>query len=191
MVPVLTRVPTKQPVVFLSIDDGVTKRAEALAALQHYGYPVTMFLTKNTIQNDPEYFRGFQALGNRIQNHTVSHDTTMWAKPFAYQYAEIKVMQDYAQEAFGRAPTLFRPPGGRYSKATRRAAGQAGLKAIIDWEALVSGGQMQYQVGAKLRPGDIVLMHFRPEFEADLKAFHQARLEAGLKVQRLDDFLGV
>lgn len=191
MVPVITRVPTQQPVVFLTIDDGVTKRPEAIAALQQYGYPVTMFLTKNTIQNDPEYFRKLQALGNRIQNHTVSHDTTMWAKPFGYQAAEIKGMQDYAKEAFGQTPTLFRPPGGRYSKAMRRAAAQNGIKAIIDWETLVSAGQMQYQVGTKLRPGDIVLMHFRPEFEQDLKAFHQARTEAGLQVKRLDDFLGV
>jgi hypothetical protein len=34
-------------------------------------------------------------------------------------------------------------------------------------------------------------MHFRPEFAADLAAFRQAQLAAGLEVLLLEDFLGV
>src|SRR6476620_9961512 len=65
------------------------------------------------------------------------------------------------------------------------------LQAIITWEAKANAGHMDYQVGNALRPGDIVLMHFRPEFAADMAAFRQAQLAAGLEVVLLEDFLGV
>ena len=41
----------------------------------------------------------------------------------------------------------------------------------------------------KLSAGDIILMHFRPEFAADFVAFRQAQLAAGLEVVLLEDFL--
>ncbi len=40
---------------------------------------------------------------------------------------------------------------------------------------------MDYQYGNALRPGDIVLMHFRPGFAADLAAFRAAQQAAGLR----------
>lgn len=52
-----------------------------------------------------------------------------------------------------------------------------------------NAGGMDYQVGAVLRPGDIVLMHFRPEFEQDLAAFVTAQKAAGLQVVLLEDYL--
>jgi hypothetical protein len=69
--------------------------------------------------------------------------------------------------------------------------GAGGLKAIISWEAKANAGHMDYQAGNALRPGDIVLMHFRPEFAAYLAAFRQAQLAAGLEVVLLEDFLGL
>jgi hypothetical protein len=96
---------------------------------------------------------------------------------------------EYAQQQYGRRPTLFRPPGGAYSNVMRKAVADAGLKAIITWEAKANAGQMDYQVGNVLRPGDIVLMHFRPEFAADFAAFRQAQLAAGLEVVLLEEFL--
>lgn len=105
--------------------------------------------------------------------------------------AEINAMQAFCQEQYGRRPTLFRPPGGAYSNVMRKAVADAGLKAIITWEAKANAGRMDYQYGNALRPGDIVLMHFRPEFAADLAAFRQAQLAAGLEVLLLEDFLGV
>ena len=48
---------------------------------------------------------------------------------------------------------------------------------------------MQYQVGHSLRAGDIVLMHFRPEFAKDMKAFVDAETAAGLHTELLEDWL--
>jgi peptidoglycan/xylan/chitin deacetylase (PgdA/CDA1 family) len=190
LVPVVTRITTTQPVVFLTIDDGVTKSPEAIALLHQYGYPITMFLAKALMQDNPDYFRQLMREGDFVENHTVSHDTGMSTKPYAYQLAEIRGMQDYAQTTFGRRPVLFRPPGGAYSDTMRRACADAGIRALIDWEAKSNAGHMDYQYGTALRPGDIVLMHFRPEFAADLAAFRAAQLAAGLTVANLEWFIG-
>ncbi|GAB3267936.1 hypothetical protein GCM10027449_00840 [Sinomonas notoginsengisoli] len=190
LAPVVTRVITKQPVVFLTIDDGVVKHPEFLALLKKYDYPATLFLTKSALGDNPKFFVDFQKAGDRIQDHTLSHDTGMSTKAYAYQFGEIKGMRDYIAATYGAAPTLFRPPGGAYSATMRKAVADSGLKAIIDWEAKANAGSMQYQSGNALRPGDIVLMHFREEFAKDLEAFRAAQLAAGLTVVRLEDFIG-
>ncbi len=63
------------------------------------------------------------------------------------------------------------------------------MKAVVLWAAKASGGSMQFQVGNKLRPGDIVLMHFRPEFKQDLQAFVIAEKQAGLHTDLLENWL--
>lgn len=192
LAPVLTRIATKHPVVFLTIDDGVTRTQEMVGLMSDYDYPASIFLARNFIQADPGFFKQFAAQGSLVENHTVSHNINMVSQMgYQQQFAEITGMQDYVQQQFGRRPTLFRPPGGAYSTAMRQAAAAAGIKAIITWEAKANAGHMDYQYGSALRPGDIVLMHFRPEFAADLAAFRAAQLAAGLEVVLLEDFLGV
>jgi peptidoglycan/xylan/chitin deacetylase (PgdA/CDA1 family) len=192
LAPVLTKIETKHPVVFLTIDDGVTRTPEMVRLMAEYDYPASIFLTRNFVQADPAFFKQFAAQGSLVENHTVSHNVNMVTQlGYQQQLAEITGMQEFAQQQFGRRPTLFRPPGGAYSTAMRQAAAAAGMKAVVTWEAKANAGRMDYQYGNALRPGDIVLMHFRPEFAADLAAFRAAQLAAGLEVVLLEDFLGV
>ncbi|WAH99408.1 polysaccharide deacetylase family protein [Arthrobacter sp. MMS18-M83] len=188
----ITKIPTKHPVVFLTIDDGVVKSPESVRLLAENDYPATLFLTSNTVRDNPAFFKAFMAQGSLVENHTVSHNvnmTTQWG--YQRQLDDITGMQDFAVQQYGRKPTLFRPPGGSYSTAMRQAVAAAGLKAIVTWEAKANAGRMDYQYGNSLRPGDIVLMHFRPEFAADFAAFRSAQIAAGLEVVLLEDFLGV
>jgi peptidoglycan-N-acetylglucosamine deacetylase len=192
LAPVLTRIETRHPVVFLTIDDGVTRTPEMVRLMTEYDYPASIFLTRNFVQDDPAFFKQFAAQGSLVENHTVSHNINMVSQlGYQQQLAEMTGMQDYAQQQFGRRPALFRPPGGAYSSAMRQAVAAAGMKAVVTWEAKANAGRMDYQYGNALRPGDIVLMHFRPEFAADLAAFRAAQLAAGLEVVLLEDFLGV
>jgi peptidoglycan/xylan/chitin deacetylase (PgdA/CDA1 family) len=192
LAPVLTKIDTKHPVVFLTIDDGATRTPEMVRLLAEYDYPASIFLARTFVQADPGFFKQFAAQGSVVENHTVSHNINMVTQMnYQQQLAEITGMQDYAQQQYGRRPTLFRPPGGAYSNAMRQAVAAAGMKAIITWETKSNTGHMDYQYGNSLRPGDIVLMHFRPEFAADLAAFRAAQLAAGLEVVLLEDFLGV
>lgn len=189
MVPVLTKVPTQQKVVFLTIDDGAVKRDSDLALLEQRGIKSSLFLAQTFIANDPAFYKKYTAAGHLIENHTMSHNLGFLQLSFAQQKAEICGMADFAEQQYGRRPVFFRPPGGPYSNATRQAVAACGMKAIIDWETKANAGGMDYQVGAGLRPGDIVLMHFRPEFPADLDAFVAAQQAAGLKVVLLEDYL--
>lgn len=192
LAPVLTKIETKHPVVFLTIDDGVTRTPEMVRLMAEYDYPASIFLTRNFVQADPGFFKQFAAQGSVVENHTVSHNVNMVTQmDYRQQLAEMSGMQDYAQQQYGRRPTLFRPPGGAYSNAMRQAVAAAGMKAILTWETKSNAGHMDYQYGRSLRPGDIVLMHFRPEFAADLAAFRAAQLAAGLEVVLLEDFLGI
>lgn len=192
LAPVLSRIPTMHRVVFLTIDDGGTKSQDMALLMAQYEYPASIFLAQAFIQDDPGFFKAFAAQGSLVENHTVSHNVNM-VKELNYDghMIEILGMQKFALKHYGRSPTLFRPPGGAYSDVMRKAVADAGLRAIITWEAKANAGRMDYQVGDSLRPGDIVLMHFRPEFAADLAAFRTAQIAAGLQVVLLEDFLGL
>ncbi|WP_309476654.1 polysaccharide deacetylase family protein [Arthrobacter sp. ISL-95] len=192
LAPVITKIETKHPVVFLTIDDGNIKTPESIKLMAEYDYPSSLFLTRDTVADNPAFFKAFQAQGSLIENHTVTHNINM-VRQWGYQQQlnDMVGMQEYAFQHYGRRPTLFRPPGGAYSNVMRKAVADAGMKAIVTWEAKANAGKMDYQVGNSLRPGDIVLMHFRAEFAADLAAFRAAQLAAGLEVVLLEDFLGV
>ena len=189
LAPVLTKVPTEQKVVFLTIDDGAVKRGSDLALLEQNGIKASLFLAHTFIAGEPDFYQQYTAAGHLIENHTMTHNLGFINLSYEAQKAEICSMADYEEQQYGRRPVFFRPPGGPYTQATRQAVAACGLKAIIDWESKANAGGMDYQVGAGLRPGEIVLMHFRPEFADDLAAFIQAQKAAGLKVVLLEDYL--
>lgn len=189
LAPVLTKVPTEQKVVFLTIDDGAVQRDSDLALLEESGIKASLFLAHNFVAKAPDFYVKYTAAGHLIENHTMTHNLGFIQLSYEAQKAEICGMADFAEQQYGRRPVFFRPPGGPYTQATRQAVAACGLKAIVDWETKANAGGMDYQVGAGLRPGDIVLMHFRPEFPQDLAAFLKAQKAAGLKVVLLEDYL--
>lgn len=188
LAPVITHIDTTQPVVFLTIDDGAYKDISVVAAMRAHHLKASLFLAKMFIAGNPDFFRQLTARGSVIENHTLSHDLKM-VKSMNYeqQKAEICGMADYETQVYGHRPILYRPPGGAYSTVMRRAAHDCGMKALVTWTAKVDGGAVQYQVGDRLRPGDIVLLHFRREFQADLQAFVDAVKAAGLHTELLED----
>lgn len=189
LAPVLTKIPTEQKVVFLTIDDGAVKRDSDLALLEANGIKASLFLANTFVAGEPQFYKKYTAAGHLIENHTMSHNLGFINLSYEDQKAEICGMADFEEQQYGRRPVFFRPPGGPYTLATRQAVAACGLKAIVDWETKANAGHMDYQVGAGLRPGDIVLMHFRPEFPQDLAAFLAAQKAAGLKVVLLEDYL--
>ncbi|WP_081710255.1 polysaccharide deacetylase family protein [Arthrobacter sp. 35W] len=189
LAPVLTRVPTEQKVVFLTIDDGANKTPEELQILKDNDIKASLFLAQSFILDNPGFFKDFVAAGHKVEDHTLTHPLNLIKMPYAAQKAEICGMADYVEQTYGRRPVFFRPPGGPYTDNVRRAVAECGMKAVIDWEAKANAGGMDYQVGQSLRPGEIVLMHFRKEFAADMAAFLAAQKAAGLQVVLLEDYL--
>lgn len=188
LAPLVTYIPTKQPVVFLTIDDGANKQPFELHMLRASHTRATLFLADLFIAENPGFFKPFMKSGMPIENHSISHEP-LTALTYDQQKQEICGEANRLQQQFGRRPIFFRPPGGDYNTDTQRAAADCGMKAVINWTAKANGGSMQYQIGDHLNPGDIVLMHFRPEFASDLRAFLDAQKAAGLQTELLQDWL--
>jgi len=189
-VPVISNITTDQKVVFLTIDDGGVKKPDMLALLENNGIKASLFLTNISISDNYDFFKPFMSKGMPIQNHTLSHQ---YARPGSMSYEtqknEICGMSDKIEKIYGTRPTLYRPPGGWVDQNTALIAKQCGMKAVVLWIAKANNGSMQFQVGKTLRPGDIVLMHFREKFAEDLAAFKKAQDEAGLTTDYLENWI--
>ncbi|MET9452041.1 polysaccharide deacetylase family protein [Streptomyces cinerochromogenes] len=177
-VPVVTRVPVAQRVVFITVDDGHEKDPRFVRILRDLRVPISMFLTDDAIRSDYGYFRQLQALGNRVQNHTLHHPVLTGLTP-ARQKEEVCGAQKVLTEQYGTAPLLFRPPYGAYDGTTRAAVAECGPRAIVGWRASMQIHGLRYQdAGRRLRPGDIILAHFRGP--AELKGTTMTQMFANL-----------
>lgn len=188
LAPVISRITTSQNVVFLGIDDGGFKDQKVIDIMQKNNIKASLFLADRFISSNRDFFKALIPLGSKIENHTLSH-VLLSNLSYQEQLREICGMAELEEKIYGRRPILFRPPGGNYNTDTQRAAATCGMKAVVLWIAKANGGSMQYQYDKKLQKGDIVLMHFRPEFEQDMQAFVKAQNAAGLQTTLLDSWV--
>jgi peptidoglycan/xylan/chitin deacetylase (PgdA/CDA1 family) len=184
----LSHIPTTQKVAFLTIDDGWTRRPEAIPLFRAAHVPVTLFLTINAIKSDPAYFKQLQASGAVIEAHTITH-TQLKGKPAEFQRGEICGSADRLGDIYGRRPILFRPPFGDQDGTTLQMTHECGMKAAFFWKETVDKGVVRFQEGHTVQPGDIILMHFRPAFVDDFLAALQAIHDAGLTPALLEDYI--
>ncbi|WP_344074991.1 polysaccharide deacetylase family protein [Streptomyces crystallinus] len=195
-VPVISDIPTKEKVVFVTFDDGAEKDPKFVEMMRELRIPFTMFLTDAAISSDKGYFKPLQQLGNAIQNHTLTHPN-MRTESGSQQQHQICGQQEKLAKEYGKAPRLFRPPYGNWNEGTRAAAKACGVQAIVLWRESMQIQNMQYQRGdKKLHPGDIILAHFRGRSE--LKGHTMTEMtanmlrhiqEQGFAVARLEDYV--
>ncbi|MET7758569.1 polysaccharide deacetylase family protein [Streptomyces sp. NPDC005389] len=162
--PVFTTVPTKQKIVFLTIDDGSEKDPELLRMMKELKIPYSAFLSDYVVKDDYGYFARMQKsqeAGVSLHNHTLNH-RYLPGLSYKQQKREICGMQDVIEKRFGTRPPLFRPPYGNYNEDTLRAAKTCGVKAVPLWAAEAFPDHMEWREWDRdLHPGDIVLTHFR------------------------------
>ncbi|WP_395362693.1 polysaccharide deacetylase family protein [Streptomyces sp. YH02] len=162
--PVFTTVPTKQKIVFLTIDDGAEKDPELLRMMKELRIPYSAFLSDYVVKDDYGYFARMQKsqeAGVSLHNHTLNH-RYLPGLSYKQQKREICGMQDVIEKRFGKRPPLFRPPYGNYNEDTLRAAKTCGVKAVPLWASEAFPDHMEWREWDRdLHPGDIVLTHFR------------------------------
>ena len=183
----LNRVDTAEKVVFLTIDDGGVADPKLLAYLAEQKIPVTMFLTTNVASANWTYWRDMGVVGS-VQNHTIGHPYLNKASQ-AGAAKEICGANALLAQNTGQTPWMLRPPYGEYNSTTRAAAGDCGIDYVVHWSVSLPSDKLIYQSGSSLRPGDIILTHFRwdlmdylPTVMADIQA-------QGYRVARLEDYL--
>ncbi|MFI2290916.1 polysaccharide deacetylase family protein [Streptomyces niveus] len=159
--PVFTNVPTKEKVVFLTIDDGAEKDPELLRMMDELKIPYSAFLSDYVINDNYAYFKKMQARGVSLHNHTLTHPY-LPGLSYEEQKREICGQQDKIKKQYGKRPELFRPPFGNYNAGTLRAAKSCGVKAVPLWSSEAFPDHMEWREWDRdLHPGDIVLTHFR------------------------------
>lgn len=196
-IPVVSDIPTTQKIVFLTFDDGAEKDPKFVGMMRDLKIPFTMFLTDDVIKSDYGFFRPLQALGNSIQNHTLSHPD-LHGRSLAQQKHEICTQQTKLTQEYGTAPGLFRPPYGNYNTDTRAAVKSCGgLRAMILWRESMQIKKVQFQrPDKKFHPGDIILAHFRgpSQLKGETMTVMTANLlrqvaSQGFTLARLDDYV--
>jgi peptidoglycan/xylan/chitin deacetylase (PgdA/CDA1 family) len=182
-------IPTTQKVAFITIDDGFTKDPQFIQVLRDSHVRVTLFLEINAIKDNPDYFRQVEAAGAVIEAHTISHPELIGTS-YDFQKREICGSADQLGAWYERRPQLFRPPYGDKDATTLRVVHDCGMKAAFFWKETINAGIVRFQVGNKVQPGDIMLMHFRPTVVQDFIAGLQAIKDAGLTPALLEDYIG-
>ncbi|WP_416972323.1 polysaccharide deacetylase family protein [Streptomyces sp. 4F14] len=193
--PVFTTVPTKEKVVFLTIDDGAEKDPAFLRMMTELKVPYTAFLSDYLVKEDYGYFKKMRDAGVVLNNHTLHHPY-LPGMSYQRQKHEICGMQDVIQKRYGKRPLLFRPPFGNYNRDTLRAAKACGVKYAPLWDEEVFVDHWEYREWDRdLHPGDIVLSHFRGRDDWKgtmpdmVRRFLNMVTEKGYAVGRLEDYL--
>lgn len=159
--PVFTTVPTKEKIVFLTIDDGAEKDPELPRMMEELKIPYSAFLSDYVVKDDYAYFKKMQARGVSLHNHTLTHPY-LPGLSYDEQEREICGQQEKIKKQYGKRPELFRPPYGNYDARTLRAAKSCGVKAVPLWASEAFPDHMEWREWDRdLHPGDIVLTHFR------------------------------
>ncbi|MFJ7587265.1 polysaccharide deacetylase family protein [Streptomyces sp. NPDC097617] len=190
-------VPADDKVVFLTFDDGAEKDPEFLKMAADLKLPISMFLTDSVASSDYGHFEKLRDNGSAstINNHTLTHPN-LRTLSFEGQKKEICGQQERLEKRFGQRPPLFRPPFGNYNDDTLRAASECGVSSLLLWRVSMQINNFQYAEGAALKPGDIVLAHFRGPGE--LKGTTETQMttrmlqriqEQGYRIGRLEDYL--
>ncbi|QES52529.1 polysaccharide deacetylase [Streptomyces venezuelae] len=198
-VPVVDRIPVPagEKTVFLTFDDGAERDPEFLKMAADLRLPISMFLTDSVASAGYDHFAKLRDLGNGsvINNHTLSH-LNLRTLSYEAQKAQICGQQDRLAARFGTRPRLFRPPYGNYNDNTLRAAKDCGTEALVLWRASMQIRNLQYAEGSALKPGDIILAHFRgpSELKGSTETEMTTRMlqkiqEQGFRIGRLEDYL--
>jgi len=187
LAPVVSRVPTSDRVIFLTIDDGIWRVPGALEKLHELGIPFTSFLTLPYAREDRAYWTGSLELGGRIESHTTNHPDLKKVSPSRTILEVCSTRQPFV-EMFGQSQQLFRPPYGSVTEMVRRAAAGCDFRAVVLWKGTLNNGVLALQDG-HLTPGDIILMHYRPQAFADIQAVVLTAAAQGFKFGLLEDYL--
>jgi peptidoglycan/xylan/chitin deacetylase (PgdA/CDA1 family) len=188
IMPVVSRIDTTEKVIFLGIDDGLTRDPAVLDYLQANRIPFTAFLVNGPLQADPAFWLRARSIGGVIEDHTLTHPNL--TKLSAEQMrSEICGAADAIQAATGRRPTLFRPPYGAYNDTVRAVAAQCGMYALVLWKGSTNDSRVDFQENA-MKPGDILLMHWRPDLLDNLKSVVALTQAQGYKIGSLENYIG-
>jgi peptidoglycan/xylan/chitin deacetylase (PgdA/CDA1 family) len=187
---VIDHVKTKDPVIFVTVDDGSRLSRETTQYIRNHRIPITTFALPEQVNRHRRRFVNLlRQTGMTFENHTQTHRTVS-AMTYAGQRAEICAGNREIRRVIRRQPVFFRPPGGGWDDDTVRAAKKCGLSRIELWNVLADGGNIVRADGdSGLRRGDIVLLHYLESLPSSLEVVRREAAKRGLRMALLRDYL--
>jgi peptidoglycan/xylan/chitin deacetylase (PgdA/CDA1 family) len=161
--------PADVKLVALSFDDGPypVRTPLLLDVLADLHVRATFFLIGKDAEQYPALTERIVREGHELANHTLTHPEHFEELNAAQVAAEL----EGAANALGRYSddpairTLFRPPHGRFSEQTVRAAQRAGYHVILwnddpgDWRTKIPPAVLAQHIETNASAPDIILLH--------------------------------
>ena len=185
-VKVIYNIRTRDKVVFITIDDGVTVSDDLAKFIDDNQLPITTFALAGELWRNRDWFT--QRSNMTFGNHTNTHAHMTLIKP-EKQIFEICRASQVIRNVTGERPVFFRPPGGSWNEEVRESVGRSGIKYLLMWNVQIYRGRTSMSGRKSLGPGDIVLLHYTPSLENDLKILLTKMKQAGLRPALLRDYL--
>lgn len=162
-----------KPMVALTFDDGPGIYTDKiLDALEKFGAHATFFVLGQLASKYPETVKREYDIGCEIGNHSYNH---AWLTELDYKslVSQIKNTSESISNITGVAPSLLRPPYGRYNNTTKKASGMPLILWSIDtldWKTRNADSTVN-TVMTSVQDGDIILMHdiYEPSAQAAVR----------------------
>ena len=188
--PVTYRVDTKDPVVFITIDDGIVASQAGLDYVEKHRTPITSFLTSTQVTDSKvRYFKRISRWGS-VQNHTTTHASLATSDAGLIKSQVCPVQIDF-RRTFGTKPWMLRPPygAGPDGHVLHDVVRRCHITDIVMWDTVVEQGRISYRFGDGLNPGSVILLHYSSNLATDLKVAVSAARAEGLRPANLADYL--
>jgi peptidoglycan/xylan/chitin deacetylase (PgdA/CDA1 family) len=163
---VIYELPTNQPAVYITIDDGWYPDLNVLKLMKQYHLPITTYLIEQAAQKHPDFWHEFVNAGGHIEDHTLDHPFLTHLS-LADQKNQISQPIDYFRQ-YGPPPDELRPPYGDFNTEVGQAAKDSGIKTIVMWDAEMKNSTFSTRSGQGLKSGDIILLHWGPGLDQEL-----------------------
>jgi peptidoglycan/xylan/chitin deacetylase (PgdA/CDA1 family) len=152
--------------VALTFDDGPHPLGTPamLETLREAGARATFFLAGEQVERRPALVAEIVAAGHRVELHCHRHRNQLRLTPRAL-LADAERGRAAIEDAGGQAIADYRPPYGIFSAGGLRAVRERGWRPVLwsqwgrDWDRRATAGSIARRASARVRAGDILLLH--------------------------------
>jgi peptidoglycan/xylan/chitin deacetylase (PgdA/CDA1 family) len=153
--------------VALTFDDGPGPyTGRVLAVLKRFKVKATFFVIGFMAAANPEMVRAEVRAGMAVGSHSWDHPNTIRFNRLGARHIYDEIARtSQLLHSIGVTTSLFRPPGGSYSRVVLNKAREFDSRVVLwnvdprDWQGGQSPARIVQNVLANVRPGSIIEMH--------------------------------
>jgi peptidoglycan-N-acetylglucosamine deacetylase len=174
----------------LTFDDGPHHQGtpQMLLALDELDVRATFFLLGEEVEKRPSMAAEIVARGHSVGVHGYRHRVLVGLSAVEIR-DDLERALDAIQRATGIAPVLHRPPRGILTWSSLPLIRKMGLQPVLwavdgrDWRATATPGSIASRINARLKGGEIVLLH-DSDYHASAGSWRNALWALPLIVER-------